>query len=253
MRPAQARAELLPDGFTFDPGSSWIKAVQFGKNIAIEAERAKAQAATVLEKQRKEQEAANALGFSDAETARHLAEIPDNELRGMLAERERRRSVILPEHEPANPSRRSERVFSHALTSPQRRTEERTRSVSVGRDLVKQEASQYLTQQYTNADAQQICQVCKDELPFKLDDGSHYFETVELIEGLSRWHAQNYLCLCPNHSAMFQHANASKSALRRLVVEASRNEIDVILGQNPHSIYFTRTHLSDLRTRRDRR
>lgn len=82
----------------------------------------------------------------------------------MLAERERRRSVILPEHEPANPSRRSERVFSHALTSPQRRTEERTRSVSVGRDLVKQEASQYLTQQYTNADAQQICQVCKDEL-----------------------------------------------------------------------------------------
>lgn len=247
VRPAQARAELLPDGFTFDPGSSWIKAVQFGKSIAIETERAKAQAAAVVEKQRKDQEAAGALGFSDAETARHLAEIPDEELRSMLAERERRRSVVLPEHEPANPSRRSERVFSHAVTSPQRRTEERTRSVSVGREEVKEEASQYLTQQYTNADAQQICQICKDELPFKLDDGSHFFEAVELIEGLSKWHAQNYLCLCPNHSAMFRHANSSKGGLRTMVVESSGNEIDVVLAQAPHSIYFTRTHLTDLK------
>jgi hypothetical protein len=41
---------------------------------------------------------------------------------------------------------------------------------------VKQEAAQYLHQQYTNADGEPICQVCKTALPFKLDDGTDYFE-----------------------------------------------------------------------------
>ena len=36
-------------------------------------------------------------------------------------------------------------------------------------------------QQYTNAKAEQVCQVCKDVLPFKLNDGSFYFEILQLL------------------------------------------------------------------------
>ncbi len=121
------------------------------------------------------------------------------------------------------------------------------RSVSVGRDEVKQEAAQYLRQQYTNADGEMICQVCKAPLPFKLDDGSDYFEKVELLPELKKRHYQNYLALCPNHAAMFQHANASADSMQDMFVDLAGNELKVVLAQKETTIYFTRTHIADLR------
>ena len=40
-----------------------------------------------------------------------------------------------------------------------------------------------------------ICQVCKNRLPFQLDDGTDYFERVEFLPALKRHHKQNYLAL----------------------------------------------------------
>jgi hypothetical protein len=248
VKPADARRELLPEGFSFDPGWPWIKAIEFGKNIQLVSQKAQAEAAATIERQRKDQEAAKALGFNNAETARRFAAMPLEEQQRALAEYERRKSVTLPEQEPTNSSRRRERIFAHATTAPVRRTEDRTRSVSIGRDEVKGEAKQYLRQQYTNADAEQVCQICKDALPFKLDDGSFYFETVELLPELKRHFDQNYLCLCPNHAAMFKHANTSHDKLRERIAEQTENEIDVVLAQQDETIYFTRTHLADLHT-----
>lgn len=248
VKPEHARAELLPEGFTFDPGWPWIKAIEFGKNIQIQNERARAEAAAGAERRRKEQEAAKALGFSDAETARKLAEIPPDELATFLSEREHRKQVELPNHEPANPGRRASHVSLGATTAPERRTESRERSVSVARDGVKVETDQYLRHQYTNGDAEQICQICKDILPFKLVNGAHFFEAVELMPDLSRHHYQNYLCLCPNHSAMFRHANCSRKTLRERISEQVDNELEVVLAQQELTIYFTKTHLIDLKS-----
>jgi hypothetical protein len=49
------------------------------------------------------------------------------------------------------------------------------------RSEVKEQAGQYLQEQYTNSDGDIICQVCKAPMPFKLDDGSDYFEKVEFL------------------------------------------------------------------------
>ncbi|MBZ6379367.1 MULTISPECIES: sacsin N-terminal ATP-binding-like domain-containing protein [Pacificimonas] len=246
VKPAQARAELLPEGFTFDAGWPWIKAIEFGKSIELQNQKALQEAAAANERKRRDQEAAKALGFADADTARKFATMPVEEQARILAEYERRASVVLPEHEPGNPVRRRERVLARSSDAPVRRTEERTRSVSVGRDEVKDEAKQYLRQQYTNADADQICQVCKDVLPFKRDDGSYYFEAVELLPELKRHHDQNYLCLCPNHAAMFRHANGSREVLRDGIAGQTTNELGVVLAQIDETIYFTKTHLADL-------
>lgn len=248
VKPADARRELLPEGFSFDPGWPWIKAIEFGKNIQLESQKAQAEAAATVERQRKDQEAAKALGFDNAETARKFAAMPVEEQQRALDEYERRKSVTLPDHEPANPLRRREKIFAHSSTAPVRKTEDLTRSVSIGRDEVKDEAKQYLRQQYTNADAEQICQICKDVLPFKLDGGSFYFEAVEILPELKRHFDQNYLCLCPNHAAMFKYANASLSTLRERIAAQTENEMDVILAQEAETVYFTKTHLSDLRT-----
>ena len=92
-----------------------------------------------------------------------------------------------------------------------------------------------------------FCQVCKAPLPFKLDDGSDYFEKVEFLPDLKKRHYQNYLALCPNHAAMFQHANGSAELMRDSFVDLAGNELDVVLAQKDTTIYFTKTHIADLK------
>lgn len=193
----------------------------------------------------KEQEAARNLGFDDAATARKLAEVPSEELKRFLQERERRMNFELPDQESRNPERRAAGVTAQAAVAPGRQTEQRNRSVSVGFADVKAEADQYLRQQYM-AEECQICQICKDSLPFMLENGEYFFEVVELLPELQRRHYQNYLCLCPNHSAMFRHANGSAKSLRQSIVRQTGNECPVLLAQQEHTIYFTKMHLADL-------
>lgn len=151
----------------------------------------------------------------------------------------------LPENEPRHPKRRAERVAQQAADAPGRITEKRLRSISIGKDDVKEKADQYLRAQYTQDD-EMICQVCKAPLPFKLDDGSFYYEAVPFIAGLKRQHYQNYLALCPNHSAMFQFANGSRDLLGGMFGRMLGNELEVVLGQADATIYFTKTHIADL-------
>jgi hypothetical protein len=240
VRPDEATRECLPDGFPFDPGWTWLQGIHFGEQLAKKSE-----------EQLERQALAKQLGFSDEDTlerAKRFAALPTDEQQRILADREHHVSIQLPDQEPANPTRRAERVAAVAVDAPERLREERMRSVPVGLDVVKQEAGQYLRQQYTNPDGEMICQVCKSRLPFRLDNGLDYFERVEFIRGLKRRHNQNYLALCPNHAAMFQHANGSTDELRDLVVELAGNEMAVVLANEEKAIYFTRTHISDIKT-----
>jgi hypothetical protein len=152
----------------------------------------------------------------------------------------------LPDRQPRDPDGRAKRVRAKAANAPIRLTEERTRSVSVGLEEVKQAASLYLRDQYTT-DGEMICQVCKTQLPFKLHDGSDYFETVEFLGELERRHDQNYLALCPNHAAMFQYANGSRDCLVDLFAEMTGNELPIKLAQKEVTIYFTTVHRVDLK------
>ena len=120
--------------------------------------------------------------------------------------------------------------------------------MSVSRDTTKREKTDpYLQDQYTNADGVTICQACKDRLPFRLADGSYYFEAVEYLPDLKKHHHQNYLALCPNHAAMFMHANASKDEMKDRFLALGSSELELTLADQPVAVYFTDTHLADLR------
>ena len=134
-----------------------------------------------------------------------------------------------------------------AEEAPERIVEKKVRSVSVGREDVKRETEQYLVQQYTNELGELFCQICQAPLPFKLEDGGYYFEKVEFLAELKRRHLRNYLCLCPNHSAMFLYANGSKNVLKNLFAEMAGERMEIILAQSNAVIYFTKTHLADLK------
>lgn len=237
--PAEARSDLLPPGFPFDPGKKWLKSIGFGEAVVKRSEEA-----------RQKQSIAKQLGFEDGsalEDAQWFAGLDPEERQVFKQQVESRRNFVLPEHESSNPDRRAERVMTMAVDAPERITEERTRSVPVGMAGVKQEAEQYLRQQYTNADGEMICQVCKGPLPFRLDDGRYYVEKVEFIGGVDRRHHQNYLALCPNHAAMFQHAHGSEDLIKDLLLDCDESSLDVILAGTDETIYFTSTHLLDLK------
>ena len=249
VRPAAARAELLPDGFTFSATWSWIRAIEFGKDVELENERVKAAAAEAVAKRGRRQAAAAELGFTSDDLAwlEKFQEVPSDERARLLEEWEKSREVIeLPDRDLRNPERRADRVGTIAGDAPERRTEERTRSVSVGREEVKAEAAQYLQQQYTS-EGDVICQVCKKPMPFRLDDGSSYFEKVEFLSELKKRHHQNYLALCPNHAAMFRHANSTDDLMLEMFMEVDGNELDVVLAHTDQTIYFTKTHIADLK------
>ncbi len=75
-----------------------------------------------------------------------------------------------------------------------------------------------------------------------------YFETVEFILGLDARHYQNYLALCPNHSAMFKYANNCEDLILSLFLSIEdSDEMEVILAQKDLTIRFTETHIADLK------
>jgi hypothetical protein len=237
-KPCDARADLLPSGFPYDVGKEWLAAVGFGTEAEKRTELAKKRKAIATE-----------LGFEDEVAladARKFAELAPGDRRAFLDEAERKASLELPVSEPRNPERRAEKVGENAATAPERKTEMRTRSVSVGREDVKDEAGQYLRQQYTN-DGELFCQLCKRPMPFRLDDGSAYFERVEFLPSLQKRYHQNYLALCPTDAAKFKHAHGTKDMLFDLFCDLDSEQLEVILARNDETIYFTNTHLADLR------
>jgi len=235
VTPSNAARELLPEGFSFDAGQEWLKKICFGENIEVQKNK--------LQQQMD-------LGFSDQkslEDGKWFAGLTEEERQQFKDEHQSRYAAELPEHESVKPKLRSERVGELAEVATERLTDQRIRSVPVDLDKVKKEAEKYLLQQYTDNDGQMFCQVCKTPMPFKLDDGNYYFVKVEFLSELKKHHYQNYLALCPNHEAMFRHANGSKDTLKGSFIEMDSNELEVVLAQKDTTIYFTKTHIADLK------
>lgn len=241
VRPADALRELLPEGFPFDPGDRWLKPVRFGETAARQSDQAKQDEAT-----------AQRFGFANADTARRFAErikdVPESRVEELLAELENRNKPAVLDREPANPTRRADNVREQAANDPDKETELRVRSVPTSQKYdVKAQAETYLRERYRNKDGEMTCQICKGPLPFKLDDGQEYFETVPIFPDLRKHHAQNYLALCPNHSAMFRLVNGSRETMREALQFIEGNELSVVLAERDLTVYFSKTHLIDLK------
>ena len=239
VKPSQALASRLPKGFPVDAGYKWLEAVQFGFD-----EKKKVVESAARREQREK------LGFKSDEAlqrALEFNELPPEEQEAMLAQAHQRRAgpIELPVRDVRNPEMRAQRVASDARATPDKSVAMKMRSVQLGVSEAKTEAKVYLQDQYTNANGQMICQVCKDELPFKLPSGSYYFEAVELLENSTKRYRSTYLALCPNHAAAYQYANGQKGSMAELVSTASATEIEIDLGGQEATIYFTGVHLAD--------
>jgi hypothetical protein len=240
VKPSAALAAKLPEGFTVDAGFKWLEAVEFGADEKKRATETAVRAAKRAE-----------LGFQSEEELRRahafLRLLPEDEQTRILqAAQARAEPVELPERPLRKPELRQKRVAEQASDTPLKESAFRERSVQLGAAEAKAAAKIYLADQYTNAHGQMVCQVCKDELPFKLLNGAYYFEAVEVLHDSPKRYREGYLALCPNHAAAYQYANMQRNRMQELVAMASGNEIEVALGGKETTIYFTETHLADV-------
>lgn len=85
-------------------------------------------------------------------------------------------------------------------------------------------------------------------MPFKLSDGSPYFEAPEVVTALPGELAENHLALCPTCSAKWQHANkTSETDLRQAINTSDEPDIEVTLAGDVIRLRFVRVHFDDLR------
>jgi hypothetical protein len=160
---------------------------------------------------------------------------------------------VLPEEEVRNPERRRRGVLEHRENAPERESVKRERSIQANVQGVVAEAKAYLRAKYTNADGQLVCQVCLDEMPFKLGSGDYYFEAVQVLRDLGQHFYENRLALCPTCAAKYQFARSTSDDDVRVAINSvgaaeggSGVSIPLVLAGQPRMLKFVGTHFFDL-------
>lgn len=232
--PAEAIRELLPEGFPFDPGWQWLKAIYFGEEVVKKSE-------VFRQKQSKAQE----FGFKSADLAYKWGELdklglsPDE-----ILEQHKKRE--LPDKESVNPERRAEKIASQTRATPDKSTAIRERTVDPDYGGAQEEARTYLENQYTNVYGVMYCQICQDAQPVLLN-GKPYFQAVTCVGDTNAHFKQNNLALCPNHSVMYKSCDLSPDLIQKAILDCEGKEIPLNLAGNQVELYFTQQHLDDLR------
>ncbi len=235
VRPAEATRELLPEGFQFDSGWTWLKAIQFGEEAVKKSE-----------VYRQKESNAKALGFESEEEASKWSKVsklgisPDDML-------EKHKNRDLPDKESPNPERRAGKIANESRGMPDKIRENRERTVDPDYSRMQDEARAYLKHQYTKNDGTMYCQICQAPQPVILN-GEPHFEAVNCVGGINTHHKQNNLALCPNHAAMYKNGGLTPDAIQRAILECTGQKISMDLAGNETELYFTQQHLEDLRT-----
>lgn len=118
---------------------------------------------------------------------------------------ERKNQFVMPTKNQLSLNAGGSGLRELAVSAPERISERRTRTIPVGLGEIKT-LTRLFGQRFANSDGEMLCRICRDRLPFRLNDGLYYFEKEQFIPGLRQLHYQNYLALCPNHGAMFRFA-----------------------------------------------
>lgn len=112
----------------------------------------------------------------------------------------------------------------------------------------------WLRNQYTNESDEMICQICKEEMPFKKRNGEYYFESVEVLSGkyFAKEHEAQYLALCPLCAAKYKEfIKKDESAMEELcerIRTSETPEIPIRFGNEEATIRFVEKHFNDLVT-----
>jgi hypothetical protein len=263
--PSEITSKELPDDFRVNYNNGLLVAIEFGKKAKDLEDKVKELQAQATASFKEKEKRAKDSGFESHEEMKAAAQlIKDAKAQGKTLTEI---SAILNPKKPdfeadysSNPARRANKVQETATDAPEKRSILKMRSVAVDTET-KKAAKSYLLDRYTDDDKILYCQVCQNEMPFKLSDGNYYFEVVQLISNTQKRHKENYIALCPTDAAKFQYANSSKDKIAELVEELiddrsveeindsddDENKFEIVLAGNDETVQFRRVHLIDLK------
>ena len=157
-----------------------------------------------------------------------------------------------PLRDVLNPDRREEKVLDVLDNASEKEYEKRERSVRTTRGTI--DPSLWLRNQYTNEEGEMVCQICKEEMPFRKRNGEYYFEAVEALsrEYFIKESEAQYLALCPVCAAMYDEFikkdEDSLAAFVNALSIAKTPEVDLVLGELMTTIRFVDSHFLDIKT-----
>ena len=97
-----------------------------------------------------------------------------------------------------------------------------------------------------------VCQICKEEMPFRKRDGAHYFEKKEVLKYLPKEHEAQYLALCPLCAAKYDEFiktdDEVMETLKESIINAEGSEIPISFGEEKTSIRFVDAHFQDIQS-----
>ena len=270
VRPRDASREHLsekdgfpwPKGYPHDAGNEWLNAVEFGKTGKEQRE----------EYSHRNQQAKN-LGFesgNEAEKYAKLHQLLKNKkitVDDVISQYGSQSSETKPDFPTAsvnNPGRRKKRVLEQVRNAPEKVYESRDQRKRVSKDEMEDHRT-LLREWYTNDADEMICQICKEEMPFKKTDSEYYFEAIEALtirfkndelpeNHFPKEYEAQYLALCPECAARYDYfartAQGSVELMKKLrtqLMNLDGLEVPVCLGELETSIRFVETHLHDLK------
>ena len=203
-----------------------------------------------IEWEEENREHAKKLGVS-LEDVEMIKKNPDQFEQWKAAMNTRKDPPEFPSRSAPNPERRQELLSEQLSNSPDKEYETRERSVRTTNIAI--DPITWLRNQYTNEADQMVCQICKEEMPFRKRDGTHYFEKKEVLsrEYLPKENEAQYLALCPVCAAKYEefikNDDNAMTELKEAIVSAENYEVPISLGNEKTSIRFVETHYHDLK------
>ncbi len=147
-----------------------------------------------------------------------------------------------------NLARLTQSVTAEATIADEISYESKTRSIRVSQPSG-QESRTYLQGRYKDDDGELRCQCCENPMPFRLDDGSPYFEAVQFLRLVRREITQNRIAMCPVCAAKFQHAlgNSDEEIYAQfMALSAECTTMPVVLARVLATIKFNPRHIVEL-------
>ena len=261
-KPAEMTKNQLQDGFYYDDRNCWLSDIGFAKNAIAEDS----------DVQTKKQYA-HALGIENLDSIDIIKKIEaDPDFKSYVRNYDkypitfdpkshfgpRQQSTKLPKGSDVNKERYERKMREKVKSAPKIEYVQTLVSQRVSSEKI--DAKIWLREEYKNEDEKIICQICKNEMPFKTRKGECYFEDVESFDDFDREIEQLHLALCPVCAAKYKEFIKPKNKnggnelkrdkmqkFKSAILENKSQIIPIQLDENK-TVYFTKKHLLAIKT-----
>jgi hypothetical protein len=162
-------------------------------------------------------------------------------------------NTIFPNSSSVDVKRRQEKTAEQYDEAQEKESEERLRRFRTTKGSI--DPVVWLRNTYTNTDGKMVCQICKNEMPFKKRDGDYYFEAVEAFSEkkyLPKELEEQYLALCPLCAAKYKefikNDPSSSDKFYQILKNCKETEVPLTLGSENTTIQFVEKHFLDIIT-----